>query len=305
VTVGPEPLIGSFEVSGPLDLGRTLAPLRHGGADPTVRLTTDGAAGAAVLKLSSSAGRGPTSLVRAQAWGPGAELALEAAPALAGALDRPDLLTPHHPLIRELCRRFAGFRMTRTGQLLPALVPAVLGQKITATEMIRGYLGLMRLLGEPAPGPGAGMGLLVAPDPERIASLPYFELHAFGVERRRADIIRRLAQRAPSIEALMALAPAEASARLRTITGIGPWTAAEAVRVAFGDPDAVSVGDAHIPDLVAWALAGEPRADDARMLEILEPYRGQRGRVVALLEAGGVGMPRFGPRFTPKRIDRI
>jgi 3-methyladenine DNA glycosylase/8-oxoguanine DNA glycosylase len=99
--------------------------------------------------------------------------------------------------------------------------------------------------------------------------------------------------------------PANARERLQSIPGLGPWTAAEACRLAFGDPDAVSVGDAHIPDLVAWALAAEPRADDARMLEILAPYAGQRARVVALLEAAGIGIPRFGPRFSPRRIDRI
>jgi 3-methyladenine DNA glycosylase/8-oxoguanine DNA glycosylase len=327
VTDASEPLVASFEISGPVDLPRTLAPLRHGTADPTIRITAEGVwltrrtvAGPATMRLRTAArpaatrtaatrtaatGTAATGTVRAEAWGPGAALALEAAPALAGALDRPELLEPRHPLVGELCRRFAGFRMTRTEQLLPALVPAVLGQKITATEMIRGHLGLMRLAGEPAPGPGGDMGLLVAPEPERLAALPYFELHAFGVERRRADLVRRLARRAPSLEALLALEPAEASARLRTIPGVGPWTAAEAVRVAFGDPDAISVGDAHIPSLVAWALAGEPRADDARMLEILEPYRGQRGRVVALLEAAGVVIPRHAPRYSPKRIDGI
>jgi 3-methyladenine DNA glycosylase/8-oxoguanine DNA glycosylase len=84
--------------------------------------------------------------------------------------------------------------------------------------------------------------------------------------------------------------------------GIGPWTVAETTRLAHGDPDAVSVGDYHIPNLVAWALAGEPRADDARMLELLEPYRGQRGRVQRLLEASGIRAPRYGPRLAPRRI---
>jgi 3-methyladenine DNA glycosylase/8-oxoguanine DNA glycosylase len=126
-----------------------------------------------------------------------------------------------------------------------------------------------------------------------------------GIERRRADLVRRLGSREREIESLIAGSAVEARVRLQSIPGVGPWTAAEATRIAFGDPDAVSVGDAHIPDLVAWALAGEPRADDARMLEILEPYRGQRGRVVALLEAAGIRIPRFGPRFSPRRIERI
>jgi 3-methyladenine DNA glycosylase/8-oxoguanine DNA glycosylase len=89
---------------------------------------------------------------------------------------------------------------------------------------------------------------------------------------------------------------------LWSVPGIGPWTVAEVARVAFGDPDAISVGDFHVPNLVAWALAGEARADDARMLELLEPYRGQRGRVQRLLEASGIRPPRYGPRMAPRNI---
>ena len=294
----------------PLDLRRTLRPIQHSPQDPTIRLLGDGAwltrrtiDGPATLRLRSLAGAAAT--VRADAWGPGATAALAAVPALVGALDRPDELVAVHPLVRELTHRFAGFRMTRTGQLMPALVPAVLGQKITADEMIRAWIRLLRRLGEPAPGPGAALGLVVLPSGRRIAALPYFDFHPMGVERRRAELLRRLAAHESEIEGLMALAPDEASVRLQKIPGIGPWTAAEATRLAFGDADAVSVGDAHIPDMVAWALAGEPRASDARMLEILEPYRGQRGRVVALLEAAGARAPRYGPRFTPGNIERL
>jgi 3-methyladenine DNA glycosylase/8-oxoguanine DNA glycosylase len=90
---------------------------------------------------------------------------------------------------------------------------------------------------------------------------------------------------------------AAAAARLRAYPGIGPWTAAEVTLRALGDPDAVSVGDFHLPNVVAFALAGEPRGDDARMLELLEPWRGHRARVVRLLEASGIEAPKFGPRY--------
>ena len=75
--------------------------------------------------------------------------------------------------------------------------------------------------------------------------------------------------------------------------------------MAWGDPDAISIGDYHIPNLVAFALAGEPRGDDARMLELLEPYRGQRGRVQRLLELSGIRPPRYGPRMPARAIDVI
>ncbi len=86
---------------------------------------------------------------------------------------------------------------------------------------------------------------------------------------------------------------------------MGPWTAAETARAAFGDPDAVSIGDFHTPDLVGWALAGEPRGDDARMLELLEPYRGQRARLVRILELSGIVPPRYGPRARGRSIRRM
>ncbi|HYN69556.1 MAG TPA: hypothetical protein VEX41_05040, partial [Candidatus Eisenbacteria bacterium] len=91
-------------------------------------------------------------------------------------------------------------------------------------------------------------------------------------------------------------------ARLRGYPGIGPWTAAEVSVRALGDPDAVSVGDAHLSHVVAWSLAGEPRATDERMLELLEPWRGHRARVVRLLESSGRVPPRFGPRVAPRDL---
>ena len=72
----------------------------------------------------------------------------------------------------------------------------------------------------------------------------------------------------------------------------------------LGDSDAVSVGDYHLPNLVSWALAGEPRGNDDRMLELLEPYRGHRGRVVRLLEKGIGHAPRYGPRLALREIHK-
>jgi 3-methyladenine DNA glycosylase/8-oxoguanine DNA glycosylase len=205
-------------------------------------------------------------------------------------------------LVRELQRRFPGLRLPRTGQLVPALLPAITEQKVTGGEARAAYVAIVRRFGEPAPGPA---GLTLTPAAARLAQLPYFEFHPFGLERRRAELLTSVARGARDIEAMTALPPADALARLQTIRGIGAWTAAEATRIAFGDPDAVSLGDAHLPDLVSWALAGEARADDGRMLELLAPYVGQRARVIRLLEVSGIRIPRFGPRFAPRRIGRI
>jgi 3-methyladenine DNA glycosylase/8-oxoguanine DNA glycosylase len=287
---------------GPLDLARTLDPLRHGLADLTIRLrrdeawlaarTADGAGTVRLRRIGAS--------VEAEAWGDGADRLIESVPALIGEADEPERLVARHPVVRALQRRHPGLRLPRSGRVLHALVPSVFEQKVTGTEAVRAYAALLRIHGEPAPGPG---GLQLPPDPDVLARLPYHAFHPLGIERRRAEVVRRAAARATWLES--SATAAEATRRLTSLPGIGPWTAAEVVRSAFGDPDAVSIGDYHIPNMVAWALAGEPRADDARMLELLEPYRGQRGRVQRLLEVGLVSAPRYGPRMAPRRIAAI
>jgi hypothetical protein len=287
----------------PIGLRLTLEPLQLGRSDPTIQFAPDG------VWLARATRDGPAALhlraepraVVAEAWGPGAGRALDAAPGLAGLLDDPPVLGGH-PLVADLERRFRGLRLPRTGQLVPPLTQAVIGQKVTGTEAHGVYLALVRKLGRPAPGPVA---LLLPPAAADLAALPYFEYHPLGLERRRAELLRRIGSDGGRIESWLSLAPPQARQRLEAVPGIGPWTAAEATRLAFGDPDAVSLGDAHLSDLVAWALAREPRADDARMLALLAPYRGQRARVVRLLEVSGIKIPRFGPRFAPRRIAGI
>lgn len=240
--------------------------------------------------------------VWAEAWGSGAGWALDAAPGLVGATDAAEGFAPHDDVIAELWRRHRGIRLTRTQAVMPALIAAIFEQKVTGAEAREGWRGLVMAASDPAPGPG---GVRLPPDPDRVAALPYFAFHRFGVERKRADLIRAVSARAGRFEALGLLPPAEARERIQAYRGIGPWTAAEVARLALGDPDAVSVGDYHLPHLVGWMLAGEPRGSDERMLELLEPYRGHRGRVQRLLEAGGRTAPKFGPRTEIRSIASI
>lgn len=298
----PEPDAGGFvRLEQPIDLAVTLGPIAHGRGDPTIRFGPDGVwratrtpDGPATIRLRAGDGG-----VDVSAWGPGAANAVAGAADLVGANDDPSALVPGHRLIGELVHRFPGLRLPRTNRPFEALLPAICEQKVAGVEARAAFRGIIARHGEPAPGPG---NLRLQPAPATLAALPYFAFHRFGLERRRADLIRRAAQLAPRIEEAT---PAEAYARLGAVPGIGPWTLAEVGRIAFGDPDALSVGDYHLPNLVAWALARQPHADDARMLELLEPYRGQRGRVQRLLEASGIQAPRYGPRMAPHRIAGI
>jgi 3-methyladenine DNA glycosylase/8-oxoguanine DNA glycosylase len=298
-------LTHTIRVEGPLDLGLTLAPLWRGHGDPTMRIGRDGVwratrtpEGPAAIHLQS---RGDA--LELTAWGPGAGWALEAAPALAGLDDEPAALRTTHPLIRELARRRPGVRLPKSRAVFEALLPAVVEQKVTGAEAHRAFRRLVLAHGDRAPGPAGHAGMHVPPAPATLARLPYFSFHPFGLERRRAETIRRVAAEASRLEATTCLPSAEGQARLRSIPGIGPWTAAEVAARAWGDPDAVSVGDFHIPNLVAWALAHEPRGSDDRMLELLAPFAGQRGRVIRLLELSGIQPPRYGPRYAGRRIE--
>jgi 3-methyladenine DNA glycosylase/8-oxoguanine DNA glycosylase len=246
--------------------------------------------------------------VRARAWGPGCAWALDTLPGLLGVDDDPGPITPVHEAVAVAMRRVRGMRIGRTLAVHEALVPAILEQKVTGEEARRTWRGLVARHGDEAPG---GFGLRLPPSPDVLAALPYHALHPLGLERRRAELVRAVSREAPRLERLGRAAagpgatePARvaAYAALRAFPGIGPWTAAEVGMRAFGDPDAVSVGDFHIPNMVAWALAGESRGTDERMLELLEPYQGQRGRVIRLLELAAAKAPRYGPRLSPRRI---
>jgi 3-methyladenine DNA glycosylase/8-oxoguanine DNA glycosylase len=299
----------TYRVTGQLDLRRSLSPLSHGVGDATIRFgpgrvwwATRTPDGPVALALSQDGGSLGTLTV--ESAGPGAERALEAVPALLGGFESPPVPLPDgaHPLIARLGRLHPGVRIPRTAAVLESLVPAILEQKVTGREAHRAWAGLIRTYGEPAPGP-AEWRLRLPPAPETLASLPYFKLHPFGIEQRRADLIRGVASRAGWFEAIADLPFEAAYARLRSVPGIGPWTAAEVGVRALGDIDAVSVGDFHLPHLVSFALAGEPRGTDERMLELLEPYRGQRARVVRLLEMSGIQAPKYGPRMPDRRIE--
>jgi 3-methyladenine DNA glycosylase/8-oxoguanine DNA glycosylase len=223
-------------------------------------------------------------------------------PGLVGEHDDPRPLVARHQIVRDLQRRLPRLRLTSGAPVMDTLLVSILAQKITSLEAHRAYRALVRVHGEQAPGP---LGLRLPPPPEKLARLPYWAFHPLGIERRRADTIRAAAAAADRLAALGALPPDERLRRLQALPGVGPWTAAEASRLSFGDPDAVSVGDFHIPRLVCRALAREANGDDARMLELLEPYRGQRARVVLLLEHAGIYAARRAPRAAPRSIAAI
>ena len=283
---------GTFEPRRPIDLRQTFALLGFG---PCLRRDESG------VWLATRTPRGPATIhfergdgsVTARAWGEGAEWAVVNAAAMAGDRDDDSGFVPTHPVLARLRREHPGLRMPRTESVFEALVPTVIAQQITSEAAREQYRHLVNALGEPAPGP---VSMKLPPSPRALAQTPYWAFHRFGIERRRAEIIIRAARSAKRLEETAAMDIASAYRRMRAFRGIGAWTAAKVAMVALGDADAVPVGDYHLPHAIGYMFDGTPRSTDERMLELLEPYRGHRARVIRLVILGGFGAPRFGPR---------
>ena len=290
--------------SWPIDLGTTLEVLQHGRYDPTLRLvgrevwrTTRTPDGPATVRYARSGAD-----VLATAWGPGAGHELDALPDVLGAGDDPaGFAAGAHPVMAAAHERFGlGWRVLRTTRVLEALVPAVLEQRVTGLEASRAWAGLVRGFGEPAPGPAfADRPMLVAPDGAGWARIPSWAWHRAGVDPGRARTIITLARRAEALESLPARTPEEAGLAMRSLPGIGVWTAAEVAVRALGDADAVSFGDFHLARTIVHFLTGRTDGTDEQLAELLTPWAGQRARAVRLLRLnGGQTLPRHAPRAT-------
>ena len=281
-----------------LDLGLTLAPIGQGawlrvrgGEAWRATLTPEGPA---TVHLQHANGA-----VEVESWGPGAAWAAARAAALCGEEDDDAGFAPAHPLLAEIRRHHPGLRIPKTQAVFEALVPVVLAQKVTSVEAHHSYQALVHALGQPAPGPP---GLTVPPSAAVLARTPYWTFHGFGVERRRAEVIIRAAHSATRLEETVSMDLHDARRRLEAFPGVGSWTAAKVALVALGDPDAVPVGDYHLPHAVAYALEGVPRSTDERMLQLLEPYLGHRARVTRLIGVAGITPPRYGPKMPLRNI---
>jgi 3-methyladenine DNA glycosylase/8-oxoguanine DNA glycosylase len=287
----------TFTVPYEVDLLASLLPLVHSAQDPTIRLRSD------QMVRACRTPDGPVTLhitrlgarcFRATAHGPGSIWALEQAPALIGAEDDLAGFDPTvHPLVARAHHHRPGLRTVRSGLVWDLLVPTILAQRVTSVEAARSWTRLVRRHGEPAPG---SFDVRLPPTPETLAALPDWTWHRLGVERSRAAAVRRASRHLPRLQAALAWPRDDRLALFCRVLGIGPWTAELVGRTAAGDADAVEVGDLHVKHQIAVNLADEPRGTDERMLELLAPFAGHRGRVVRLVQSAGRRPPAFGPK---------
>jgi len=290
------PRTRELEPPGPLDLRRSVST-GYGARDPGTRddargwwRATHTPAGPCTVLIRS----GPP--VRVWAWGPGADRALSCVEDWLGFHDDPGDLVTHDPVVARAKRRQPGLRMGRGRDIWEVLLPTILGQRVKSEEASASWRHLTNVFGGKPHYAGAPRGLRVPVRPEALKRVSLPAYHRFGVEMSRARTMLEACHHIRYVERAADMPAEEAVPHLMRLPGIGPWTAMLTVAAVHGYPDAVPVGDYHIPSVVAYAMVGEARATDERMLELLEPYRGQRWRVIRLLGADAGHAPRFGAK---------
>lgn len=272
----------------PVHFARTFAMQRLGQHDPTAELVGDCFRKAFFyLGVASTVeicrdGDG----LAVTAFGPKAEQLLEEM--LAGFAQQDgyfDFPTEDTGVLR-LHRSLPGLRLLRVPWLYETACSVILQQRVRTVDAMRDWRRLTYRYGAPAP-----LGLRAFPQASVLAQVPLFALEQMGIDPRRAKTLLRLAREMAFLRLNASLDFAELRKRLEKVPGIGPWTTESVMGYGAGDADATIPGDLHLPRIVCYALAGEQDWSDARMLELLEPFRGHRFRIIRLLYAAGLDLP--------------
>jgi len=270
-----------------------------GQRDPTVQRGIRGVrmarwvrSGAATVELLWEDGR-----ILGTAWGPGATEAMTYIPQWVGLHDTPCIDFGRDALNRRLSP-VLGTHLSRAPFVSHEVLGHILQQQIAWRDAARIWFQLVSGVGEEAPGP---FGLRMPLTFEQMKRTPYGFFQQVGISEPRIHAIREVGRLGYRLDEWLAVSQEDFVRRVTTLPSIGPWTANHVLAVSMGAPDVVVRGDYTIPHTVAWVLAREARATDDRMEELLQPFKGNRWRLVRLLWALNVQAPRRGPRMSGQR----
>jgi 3-methyladenine DNA glycosylase/8-oxoguanine DNA glycosylase len=272
----------------PFDVDRTFGVHRFGAYDPTVVRRPRGIEKAFVwsgsphtLRVTAAGGA-----IEIEATGPDAEGVLADFTSALETSDGYETFAPDEVLLSRLHREQPGMRLVRVPWRFELAACAVLQQRVTTREAMQQWRHVAQRYGEDA------MGLRAFPGIERVAQMESWRFEELGVDPKRARTLTVLAREALRRKTFDQLDLGLVRKQLLAVRGVGPWTSEMTMGFAYGDPDALPLGDLHLPHLVSWALERKPRSTDERMVQLLEPFRGHRFRVTRLLLASGISVPR-------------
>jgi DNA-3-methyladenine glycosylase II len=180
-----------------------------------------------------------------------------------------------YPWLAILARELRGLRPPRYPTLWEALAHSIVFQQIS----IHAAASIMRRLIESAAEPVEHDGGVYYPfiTPDELLSCDDAKLRAAGLSANKIAHLRSAAM-AVALGELMddeveRLPSAQASERLCTIRGIGPWSAAVVLLRGFGRLDVFPMKDSGVARSLR-VLSGDPLIDAHALLEGLGPVRG-------------------------------
>lgn len=177
------------------------------------------------------------------------------------------------PLLRPLRGRLAGLRPWQLSSPEHALVRAVSGQLIRASDAIRIERRILRDLCPP-------MGEMHAPlDTAMLRAAHPARFERAGLSPARAVLLKRAAK-LPWPD-LAGESSERIDARLRALPGLGPWTAGSILLHGFGRYEHAPVGDLGLIRVCGVLLGRVADAEDT--VRLLEPYGEWRGLAASWL----------------------
>jgi DNA-3-methyladenine glycosylase II len=194
------------------------------------------------------------------------------------------------PWLRPLAARMRGVKPPRYPTLWEACVNAVLFQQVSIHAASAILRRLILGLGTPAAFSG-GVTMPLFPSAQTTLRAGDGELRAAGLSANKIATLRRvgdaLASGALSEATLDALSSAEAAAALRSIKGIGPWTATVILLRGLGRLDVFPRNDSGVA--ASLSFAGGSTSELERDLAALSPQQGMLyyHLLLARLEARG------------------
>jgi len=179
------------------------------------------------------------------------------------------------PWLERLANELRGLKPPRYPKLWEALCHGIIFQQLS----IVAAAAIMQRFVERFSKPIAhdGVSLYPFPTADAIHRADGTLMQGLGLSRQKTTYLKNAAaaivSRAITSEAIKLVSTDEAALKLRAITGIGRWTAANILLRGFGRLDVFPAGDSGVAQGIK-TLSGNPNIDLEEILEVLGDLRG-------------------------------
>jgi DNA-3-methyladenine glycosylase II len=194
------------------------------------------------------------------------------------------------PWLHPLALQFRGLKPPRYRTLWEAFVNAVVYQQVSLHAASAVVQRIIQAFGTPLESEGVPVSLF--PEAGRVLAAPDAELRGLGLSSGKLATLRRAADAIATgtldSDSLEHLPSTDAAARLRSIKGIGPWTATVILLRGFGRLDVFPMNDSGVARNLSHAT-GSAAPDLTTMLETLGAQRGMLYYHLLLARLAGGG----------------